>query len=296
MITRPVRVLVAGWFSFSDGHATAGDVLARDLTCEWLARAGFAYDVGVAPPFVGGVDWRNTRPEDYTHVVFLCGPFQQGALEEQFLQHFAGCRLIGLDLSMLTALDKWQPFDDLFERDSSAASRPDIVFLSRQPLVPVVGRCLVEPYEVSYWKLANEAIARLVTARDAAVVEIDTRLDANSTALRTAAAIESLIARVDLLITTRLHGLVFALKNGVPVIAIDPMGDGAKILRQARTIGWPLAFPADKLSDRELQDAFDYCLTEDARANARECGEHARRMLAELPREFLATFERTAAT
>jgi polysaccharide pyruvyl transferase WcaK-like protein len=149
---------------------------------------------------------------------------------------------------------------------------------------------------MSHWKLANEAIARLLAARAAAVVEIDTRLDANSTALRTPAAIESLIARVDLLVTTRLHGLVFALKNSVPVIAIDPMGDGAKILRQAGTIGWPMAFAADKLNEQELLLAFDYCLTEGARAAARECGEHARRMIAELPRDFIAAIGRRTST
>ena len=125
-------------------------------------------------------------------------------------------------------------------------------------------------------------------------MEIDTRLDVNSTGLGTAAAIESLIARVDVLVTTRLHGLVFALKNGVPVIAIDPMGDGAKILRQARTIGWPVAFAADKLNESELQHAFDYCLTKDARAKARECGEHARRMIAELPSDSLAAVAKTS--
>ena len=93
MTSSRVRLLVAGWFSFSYGHATAGDLLARDLACEWLAAAGFAYDLGLAPPFTGGVNWRNARPEDYTHVVFVCGPFQQRrTLEEQFLRHFAGCR------------------------------------------------------------------------------------------------------------------------------------------------------------------------------------------------------------
>jgi hypothetical protein len=122
----------------------------------------------------------NARPGAYSHVVFVCGPFQQGPLEQWFLRHFSGCRLIGLDLSMLTALDRWNPFDALFERDSSATSRPDIVFLSCQPLVPVIGRCLVEPYPDSHWPLANEAIARLLASRNAAVVEIDTRLDVNS--------------------------------------------------------------------------------------------------------------------
>src|SRR5262245_10275754 len=120
-----MKTLVAGWFSFEDGHATAGDLLARDLACEWLARAGRSYDVAAAPPFAGGVDWRRADPERYSDVVFVCGPFGQGGLEREFLARFAGRRLVGLNLSMLVPLDRWNPFDRLWERDSSAAARPD---------------------------------------------------------------------------------------------------------------------------------------------------------------------------
>ena len=49
--------------------------------------------------------------------------------------------------------------------------------------------------------------------------------------LRTAEEVESLIARMDVVLTTRLHGLVLALKHGVPVVAIDPIAGGAKLRR-----------------------------------------------------------------
>lgn len=50
--------------------------------------------------------------------------------------------------------------------------------------------------------------------------------------------------RMDAVVTTRLHGMVFALKN-VPALAVDPIRGGAKILRQAEAIGWPVVFVAD---------------------------------------------------
>jgi hypothetical protein len=53
-----MKTLVAGWFSFEQMGATAGDLMARDLACDWLERAGHSYDVALAPPFSGGVDWR----------------------------------------------------------------------------------------------------------------------------------------------------------------------------------------------------------------------------------------------
>jgi Polysaccharide pyruvyl transferase len=287
--SRPVvKVLVAGWFSFEHGHATAGDLLARDLVCEWLAGAGYPYDIAVAAPFRDGIDLREARPEAYSHAVFVCGPFERKALEAEFLGRFARSFVMGVNLTMITPLDVWNPFDVLFERDSSVDAHADIVFLSTRRKVPIVGRCLVEPYAGALDAVANAAIARLLRTREAAVVEIDTRLDRNATGLRTPAEVESLVARMDVVVTTRLHGMVLALKNGVPVIAIDPEAGGAKIKRQAATVAWPVAFTADNLSDDNLQKALDYCLTDDARQKARQCGRNAADMVAAMRAEFVA--------
>ena len=76
-----MKTLVAGWFSFEEGHATAGDLLARDVACRWLAEAGQQFDVALAAPFSGGVDWRQVDPHDYLQIVFVCGPFHRSKLE-----------------------------------------------------------------------------------------------------------------------------------------------------------------------------------------------------------------------
>jgi len=286
-----MKTLVAGWFSFECMGATAGDLVARDLVCQWLGRAGHAYDVALASPFPGGVDWDSVDPKSYSHVVFVCGPFGNGWPIPEFLARFAGCCLVGINLSMIEPLEVWNPFDLLLERDSSASARPDIVFLSEQGHVPVVGVVEVHPQreyrERSTHQVAHEAIHRLISSREMAVVPVDTRLDVNSTGLRTPAAVESLIARMDLVVTTRLHGMVLALKHGVPAIAIDPITGGAKIYRQAETIGWPVVFTVDTVTDAALQKAFDYCLTERARADARQCCERAMKMAQSLCDEFI---------
>ena len=281
------KVLVAGWFSFEHGHATAGDLLARDVVCEWLAGAGYPYDVAVAPPFRDGIELRDVHPDAYSHAVFVCGPFERKALEAEFLGRFAHCFVVGVNLTMITPLDVWQPFDALFERDSSVAAHADVVFGSARRTVPIVGRCLVEPYAGALDAVANAAIARLLERRDAAVVEIDTRLDQNATGLRTASEVESLVARMDVVVTTRLHGMVLALKNGVPVVAIDPEAGGAKIKRQAATVAWPVIFTADRVTDEVLERAFDYCLTDDARVKARACGRRAADMVAAMRGDFV---------
>lgn len=284
----PMRILVTGWFSFEEGHATAGDLLACDLVCEWLEAAGCGYDIALVPPLGVGVDWRRVDPGCYSHVVFVCGPFGDGPNVRRLLDRFARCRLVGLNLSMLVPLEQWNPFDLLLERDSSMGARPDITFLSRGTRVPIVGLILVEPHEGALDQVANQAINRLIQSRDMVTVPIDTRLDTNSTGLRSAAQVESLIARMDLVITTRLHGLVLALKNGVPAIAIDPIPGGFKIERQAHTVGWPVVLPVDGLTNERLEKAFDFCLTEEAQKTAEECCKLALRNAEAMKHELIS--------
>jgi hypothetical protein len=289
-----MRALVSGWFSFDKMGASAGDLLVRDVVCEWLDHASFSYDVALAKSFSGGVDWQAAEAADYSHIIFVCGPFGNGWPIPEFLSKFAGSKLVGVNLSMVETLDTWNPFDLLLERDSSACSRPDLAFLSKQQAVPVVGVVTITPQreyrERGRHQLANDAIHRLVASQEMSAVSIDTRLDINGTGLRTPAEVESLIARMDVIFTTRLHGLVLALKNGVPVIAIDPIANGAKIRRQGEAIGWPLVFTTERLNDAELSTAFAYCQTADARSQARECGNRARHQLLEVRAQFQDAF------
>jgi hypothetical protein len=91
------RVLVAGWYSWPAAAATAGDLLARDVACMWLERAGREYDVANASPFGSGVDWRELDPAGYSDLVFVCGPVgPRYSAPEQLLRRFAGSRHIGL--------------------------------------------------------------------------------------------------------------------------------------------------------------------------------------------------------
>lgn len=286
-----MKTLVVGWFSFEEMGATAGDLYCRDLACQWLERAGRAHDVALASPFRGGVDWQAVDPQDYTDVLFVCGPFGNGPPVNGFLERFAGRRLIGLSLSMLEPLDSWNPFDLLLERDSSRTARPDISFLADTPGVPVVGLVLIDA-QPEYGandarSSADEAIRRLIDSREMAIVRIDTRLDTNRWGLRTPGEIESLIARMDVVITTRMHGMVLALKNGVPAVVIDSVAGGAKIDRQGKTIGWPWVFTVDRLTDAGLQEAFERCLTSEARAEARACAAKARSAVEEVRDRFI---------
>jgi hypothetical protein len=291
-----MRTLVAGWFSFERMGATAGDLMTRDLVCQWLRECAMPYDVALAPPFTGGVDWRAADPANYSHVLFVCGPFGNGEPVIEFLARFKGRQLIGVNLTMLDPLEDWNPFDLLIERDSSRCARPDLAFLSTEPRVPVAGLVLIHPQpeyaERDLHREANRSLRDLAKANEVAVVPIDTRLDENLTGLKTQREIESLIAGMDLVLTTRLHGFVLALKNGVPVIAVDPVAGGAKISRQARLVGWPLLFQTEEATPKRLQEAFDFCNTREARSLAIESSHKAKSILSEARETFIQKMSR----
>ncbi len=123
------RALIAGWFSFEGMGATAGDLLARDLCADWLSSADWAWEFAIADPFTDGIAWRDADPSDYDLVVFVCGPVGNGWPLTEFLDRFANRHVIGLNVSMLESVDRWNPFDPLIERDSDRTARADITFL-----------------------------------------------------------------------------------------------------------------------------------------------------------------------
>ena len=286
-----MKVLIAGWFSFPNMGATAGDLLARDVACAWLDEAGRAYDVAAAPPFDNGVDWQVVDPSDYSDVIFVCGPFGNGWPIGDFLARFAGRHFIGVDLSMLEPLDAWNPFDVLLERDSSRTTRPDISLVSETTLVPVVGVVLAHPQKEYAYGRHHEVAAvidRLLERGKYAFIRIDTRLDVNAGGLRTPSQVESLIARVDVVMTTRLHGLVLAIKHGVPAVAIDPIVGGAKVRRQAELLGWPCILACDSLTDEALSGALDWALTHDARCQTTDVRRRAVTDLGRVRESFMS--------
>ncbi|WP_269523512.1 polysaccharide pyruvyl transferase family protein [Coraliomargarita parva] len=293
-----MRVLVAGWYSFELMGATAGDLIARDLVCEWLSQAGIPYDIALATPFQGGIDWESVDPAAYTHLVFVCGPIGNGPPVDRMFERFSHCRMAGINLSMLQKLDEWNPFEFLWERDSDCASHPDVTFMADYPQIPVVGVLLAHKQQEygdrALHDAANAAIDRLLASRELAVVPIDTCLDVkNAGGLRTPHEITTLMARMDAVVTTRLHGMVLALAQGVPALSIDPIAGGAKIKSQRDVIGWPVGFGAEDLDDAALVAALDRCLSEEGKLQAAACRDWARKLLSELPTRFIDAMQKT---
>jgi hypothetical protein len=325
-VAQPVggRTLVAGWFSFERMGATAGDLEARDVAVRWLNEAGRTCDVAQAAPIEGGVDWRTVDPGRYAELVFVCGPFyvrrrvvrhlparvadlivragptlRRVGLDplrrfglELLVGRFAHARLVGLDVSVLGPPGVWQPFDLLVERDSSSTARPDISLAATAARVPVVALVLVgrqrEYGRAGRHRSAEAAITAALDGLDVAVVRVDTRLDRpNQGGLRNPAQVEALIACADAVVTTRMHGLVMAIKHGVPALALDPVAGGGKVTRQAAALGWPHVHQSDGVIPAALRISLEFCLSEEGRELAANRRESALAQVERIREEFV---------
>lgn len=285
------RALIAGYFSFDGNVTTAGDVLAADVVAGWLRRAGVAYDVALAAKYGEGVDWEHADPSSYTHVVWVCGPMTQGPRQTALRERFRDCRLVAVDVSRLDDLGDWNPYDAVVERDSAARSRPDLALLASGELPPVVGLCLIESQreygERGRHEQAVAALQALIESRPMSVVNVNTVLKPSRPGRRTPLEVEALLARMDVVLTNRLHGLVLSIKHGVPVVAVDSVQGGGKVSRQARALGWPAALRVEALSAERLSRAFELCLSPEGRELAASARERGMRGAAALESEFL---------
>lgn len=253
------RALIAGWFTFKNNKATFGDSRAMEVTAAWLHEAGIPFDVvGEEGNRVPGVSWETLDPSAYTIFIFVCGPWW-GA--PRILDRFSHCLKIGIDLTLNGS--GTLGFDVVIPRDGLGEENPDLALASHNVPVPVVGVALVhpQPFYASRQRHAHvqAVVDAFVASGTVAPLFLDTLLMHNPGKLTTADQFASLVARTDVVLTTRLHGLVFALSSGVPAVAIDPVAGGAKVSAQARALGWPVILPGESLSCDELEAEVHRC-------------------------------------
>ncbi|NYE48230.1 hypothetical protein HDA32_003350 [Spinactinospora alkalitolerans] len=269
-----MRVLVTGWFSFVDGEATAGDVGSARTVAEALSGAGVEHDIAWSPMFrPEGPSLDEADPGRYSHVLFVCGP-AHGEQVRRLHRRYAGCRRIAVGVSVIDPEDPAvRGFHEVLARDlPHGAARPDLAHAAPvEGPVPVVG-VAAAPGQPEYaarggHAAVHERLAAWLTRRDCARVPLDTRLDSRDWRhCASPGQFDALVRRMDLVLTTRLHGLVLALRNGVPAIAVDPVIGGAKVSAQARAWGWPAVVvdrAEDPLPEDRLRELWDWCLSPD---------------------------------
>lgn len=268
-----MRILVTGWFSFLHGEATAGDLLALDAV---LAALPKPYDVAWSPVLrPGGPSLDDCPPERYTHLVFVCGPLHGPQITELH-KRYAACRRLAIGVSVLDPADPAVAgFDRVLARDGDGSEVADLATAVAPGSLPVAGVVLTKGQGEYGERRRHEEVASAITSwltgRECALVPLDTRLDPRDWRAGTdQRAFGSIVRRLDLVVSTRLHGLVLALRCGVPALAVDPVAGGGKVTAQARVLGWPAVVPAAGVlaSPGSLAAWWEWCLSSEGRAAA----------------------------
>jgi len=273
-----IRVLVTGWPSFADGVATAGDVLAMEAVAAALAGAEIGCDLAWSPVLrPGGLDLADAAPGRYTHLVFACGPLH-GPQVAGLHERYRACTRIAVGVSVVDPADPAAArFDLILARDAPGTeAQRDLSAQVPVTPVPVAGVVLAD--EQPEYRAAQTGppvtawLSRWLTGLNCARIPLDTRLDTRDWAHHaTPGQFESVIRRLDVVVTTRLHGLVLALKNGVPALAVDPVPGGAKVTAQACAWGWPVltASRDDTPDPGSLDRLWSWCLSAEGASRAR---------------------------
>ncbi len=293
---RPRRALLAGHFSIPAGGGTFGDVEAQEQVGQWLEQAGIPYDVATnREDGVEGVLLEQVNPADYGLFIFVCGPwYPEKAIPAMLLQRFQHCFKIGINLTVS------QPgragFDVLLARDNPEQIRADLAFARQVDRLPVVGVLLVER-QAAYGSRQRHRYARQVfeeylQTRQAVPIWLDTIIYGNRVGLKSSSEFESLLRKVDVLITNRLHGLVLGLKNQVPVVAVDSIAGGGKVSAQAKALGWPVLIPVEELDVELLAQNVQMCFKKGLKTELAQTHQQGLASIHAAQAEFLQTLNR----
>ncbi|GAA3019632.1 polysaccharide pyruvyl transferase family protein [Streptomyces fulvorobeus] len=271
------RVLVTGWFSFLDGEVTAGDALAERAVSEALRHLGVAHDSAWSPVFApGALRLEEALPSHYEQLLFVCGPVH-GDQVTRLHRRYASCRRTAIGVSVIAEDDEAVTgFHRIVARDRAGEGLLTDLAAGAQQMAepPLVGVALThgqgEYGDRRDHDRVTAALLSWLPSKDCARVPADTRLARDDRQLcGTPDQYLSLVGRLDLMVTDRLHGMVLALRMGVPALVVDPVRGGAKVSAQARLLRWPAVVPSQDVSARELDHWWDWCLSAAGRAAAR---------------------------
>jgi hypothetical protein len=254
-----------------------------------LSEAEIPWRSAWSPVFrPGELTLEDADPADYTHLVFACGP-AHGAQVLSLHQKFAGCLRIAVGVSVIDGEDPAVTgFHHVLARDGDLSSTVDLsatVGISEMPVTGVI----LAPGQAEYGDRrrhdqVHDALVARLKDKDCAPVPLDTRLD--STDWRNCGTPDQFVAilrRLDLVVSTRLHGLVLALRAGRPVLAVDPVASGSKVSAQAAAWDWPALITAEELCGPDGRSSFDrwwdWCLSAEGARRAQACGQDVREAL-----------------
>jgi hypothetical protein len=280
------EVLVTWYGSFA-GHGTIGDLLSLESVVGRLVAEGWrvahASAADIDMPSAIRVDHEQVDPGRFAAVVFTCGPVIAGHPQtEALFARFRGRPMLGVGVSLLAPDHERHadPFTAVLARQGAAERHEDVAIVAPLPMMPpanragtgpVIGLALRGP-QAEYgeanclWErteeLARAAAEHLLRRGGGRLEIIENHLGRSEL---TAREIEARYAACDLVVTSRFHGGMLALRHGVPFVAIDQIRGGAKVFPLLAGGGWPHVLRADAADEAAVVRAAAAALAVESR-------------------------------
>ncbi|MBM2711153.1 polysaccharide pyruvyl transferase family protein [Mesorhizobium caraganae] len=211
---------------------------------------------------------------DYGTLVFVCGPvIKDHPIVETIVRRFPSTRKIGVSISLFDRnhINYVQPFDVALAREGGGQRFEDVAILApwrvnskrvRESSEPLVVGLVLRGEQSEYGPqsslhgrtsaLTAHVLDSLATNYQVKTVEIEHHLTRSS---RTPVEIEALYSSCDLVLTSRFHGAVLAMRNKIPFIAIDQIRGGGKLTSLLSTSGWPFVYRVEHAKEDEVTRA-----------------------------------------
>jgi hypothetical protein len=252
---------------------TLGDAHAVENLSERLHAAGFEHCI------LSKSDWEFTSAPTVRSVgeladhldsmILVCGPLAEHPRLRQLIERYRSASKIAVGVSVLANhLEFAACFDEILARDGTPDAAFDLAparFVNTSMTIDPardqpIALCFVGKQaeygagRSSVHKEAQDRLMRSAKRTGLPMRAVSTVLSGRRNGER---KIMAGFQGSQMVATTRLHGSLYALLTGRPVVALDQIPGGAKVWDVLGRIGWPLVFRADQSDDRLIDEAFE---------------------------------------
>jgi len=262
------------WGSFSGGGgATIGDLFAINNFSDELNNQGLRHSIVThqSLPTRGHILIDRTKQlrRNIKTLAFVCGPLLDDPQFRALLKDHTSAGKVAAGVSILpSSRSIASEFDTIIARDGTDDSHFDLAISEIVAPMPPGGRRLKiglcyrghqgEYGEATRWAEAQSILDGIAEAQDADRIEIDTVLREDNSA-------DNILGKfraADIILTTRLHGALFSLAQGKPVIVIDQIAGTGKVKPVMDKIAWPGSFSIDGIDTEAVRHLFERFLVE----------------------------------
>lgn len=243
------RVVLVNWGSIEDRHLTVGDHLATAVVQDALNDAAVPHRLLRADETI-----LDGEPEPgSTAKVWVCGPVDRSyGPQHEIIGDGNDWTL--LDATVLRSRADSGHADLRFARDGEGLpTRGDIASLaelSKGGFAVLVLRGRQPEYRVDADTSAETAqiVTGAIERLGLLPVSIDTILPPILSASQTGSGIEALMRAATVVISSRLHGCIHALRAGQVPVVIDEVRGGGKVSAMAEAFEFPVLVPAHRIA------------------------------------------------